>query len=41
MIEAQMGHITMKLESHATVEDVIWELESLFGRTWENSYWST
>jgi hypothetical protein len=33
VIEAQMRHICLKLKRHATVKDVIWELEKLFGRT--------
>jgi hypothetical protein len=36
VIEAQMRHITMKLKPHATVKDVIWELQTLFNE-WDSS----
>jgi hypothetical protein len=32
VIEAQMRHITMKLKPSATAKDVIWELETIFGK---------
>jgi hypothetical protein len=31
-IEAQMRHICLKLKPNATVKDVMWELENLFGK---------
>jgi hypothetical protein len=31
IIEAQMRHITLKLQPQATATDVMWELEKLFG----------
>jgi hypothetical protein len=32
MIEAQLRFITLKLKPNATAEDVVWELENLFGK---------
>ena len=36
IIEAQMRHTTMKLKPEATVKDVIWELQALFGQ-WDST----
>ena len=35
VIEAQSRHITLKLKPHATVKDVIWELQALFNE-WDS-----
>jgi hypothetical protein len=32
MMEAQVRHICLKLQSNTTPKDVMWELENLFGR---------
>ena len=36
VVEAQMRHTTVKLKPHATVKDVIWELQTLFNE-WDSS----